>query len=158
MSFFEDMFDSGRSFMILTIGIIFTLIFLDALVTNFTGLSVATPESIDVVTSVKTQAYAGLDIGFLVLAIGLIFVSVLVSFFKSKDPIWFVGLVVGLVVSLFILVIIGAIYDRLIAISTISLVVAQLKYLPFIMAHLLEYAIIFATATSIALFTGKKQI
>lgn len=155
MGFFEDMFDTGQSFLAFVIGIVIVLIILDGLVSNFNSSSIATPESIEAVTSLKNQAYSGFDIAFLVLAIGLIVVSSLVSFFNAKDPIWFIGIIFGLIAILFLFVVVGAIYDRFIIVSSVSIVIAQLVYIPYIMAHLLEYAIIFATATSISLFTGK---
>ena len=157
MGFFEDAFGSGRSFFTLLLAVVLILILLDGLTTQFNNSNVATQEAKDVVTSVKNQTYTALDIGFLVLAIGLIVVSVALGIFKSKDPIWFVGIIIGLVAVLFLLTIIGAMYNRLIGISTIGLVIDQLTFIPYIMSHLLEYAIIFATATSIAVFTGKDR-
>jgi len=157
MSLFDDVLESGRSFFVFLIAIFIILALLDGLVTQFTASGIATTESITAVTSVKDQTYAGLDVAFLVLAIGLIAVSVLIGLLKAKDPVWFVGLVIGLVCVMFLLVILGAIYDRFISVTTIGLIISQLKYAPFVMAHLLEYAIIYATATSIAVYGGKSQ-
>jgi len=156
MSFFEDVFSSGQSFFKFVLAVVIILIMLDGLVTQFNASNVATDESKSAVTSVKNQAYTYLDVGFLVLAIGLIIVAVLIGLLKSQDPVWFVGTIIGLVAVMFILVIIGAMYDRLINVSSVSLVISQLTYIPFIMAHLLEYAILFATATSISIYSGKR--
>ena len=38
-----------------------------------------------------------------------------------------------------------------------NILVVSLTYIPFIMSHLLEYALIFATTTSISIYAGKKE-
>lgn len=155
MGFVDTALENGRSLFIFFLAILLILAVLDGLTTQFESSPIADNVSKEAVVSVRDQAYSGLDIGFLVLAVGLIIVGVLLSLSKASNPAWFIGICIGVVVVLALLLLLGVVYNRILDITVFAGIIGSLKFIPYIMSHLLEYGILFATVISISLFAGR---
>ena len=151
-----DVFQKGLlGLFVIVIIVMFASTILTSFNTSITASNHTTAEATAVVNKFDTTFYNAWDYGLMFFLLGIIIVSIIIARTIQSNPVYMLFGFIYLILVVIGAAVLGNIYDDMVLGSTdLATQDARMTFVPFVMDHLVIFAIIYFVIVAIALFTN----